>query len=417
MTITSDQKTADASTAVEKSSRRHVLRFTLILGSLTAFAPFATDMYLSSFPTLAQYFATDLNKVQLSLSIFFFGLAAGQLIYGPLIDRFGRKPPLVAGIALFVASSILLVLADSIDSFVILRLLQAIGGCAGMIVSRAIINDLFEPRDGARILSLMMLVTGLGPIIAPIAGGYLLAFVGWQSIFVFLALFGACCFVASAFGLAESLPAEKRVRNGIPSALKTYARMVVQRDFIAPTLAGSFGFCGMFAFITASPSIFMDVHGVSQQAYGWLFGTNAVAMIIASQLNSILLRRFPMRRILFWALAFNVAMAGVLLAVSSTQSLIVLLVPIWLCLGTVPLIAANSTAIAMGASGENGGSASAIVGVFQFGFAAAVSAIISLLHDGTALPMAGTILAAGLLAMAAFLLGPSRPTEQKSKGE
>lgn len=177
-----------------------------------------------------------------------------------------------------------------------------------------------------------------------------------------------------------------------------------RRNFVAPVLAGSFGFCGLFAFITASPSIFVDLHGVSQSTYGWLFAANAMAMIIASQVNNLLLKHFSMEQVLVGAMVFNVAMAVAFVAVCKSGSLALLMVPLWLCLATVPLITANSIAIAMSVSGDNSGSASALIGVAQFGFAAIVSAIISVNHDGTAQPMALVMLAAGLLALAAWAL-------------
>lgn len=275
----------------------NTLRLTLVLGSLTAFAPFATDMYLSSFPTLAEHYSTDIESVQLSLSMFFLGLSAGQLVYGPLIDYFGRKPPLLAGTAIFILSSLLITIAPGIDSFICLRLIQAVGGCAGMIVSRAVVNDLFDAREGAKMLSTLMLVTGLGPVIAPIAGSYLLAAAGWQSIFAFLAVFGIGCFLATAFGLKETLEPNQRAAIQTSSILKAYLHLILRREFMAPLLAGSFGFCALFAFITASPSVFMDLQGVSQATYGWLFAINAMAMIIASQLNNMLLKRFSVAQI------------------------------------------------------------------------------------------------------------------------
>lgn len=389
----------------------HVPRLTLILGALTAFAPLATDMYLASFPALAASFHTDSGSVQLGLSVFFVGLAVGQLLYGPLIDRFGRKGPLLIGITLFAATSLLLVFAPDIESFIGLRLLQALGGCAGMIVSRAVISDLFDEREAARVLSLMMTVQGLAPILAPILGGYILAFADWRAIFLFLTGFGLLCLGATLALLPETLPRQERRPANILRVLKAYAYLLADRRFIVPTLVGSFALGGIFAFISGSPFVFMELYRVSPQHYGWLFGANAFGMIVAAQLNRILLHRFSPTGILAGAIGFQIAAILAALAALASGSLVLFLLPLLAGLATIPLIAANATAIGMAASGDHAGSASGIIGVLQFGVAGLISALVGLLHDGTALPMVGGILVCGLLAGGILLFGrrPARP--------
>jgi DHA1 family bicyclomycin/chloramphenicol resistance-like MFS transporter len=371
-------------------------RLTLILGALTAFAPFATDMYLSSFPHIARDLDADPGQVQLTLSVFFFGLAAGQLVYGPLIDRYGRRWPLLAGITLFIVCSGLVVVVPDILGFVALRLLQAVGGCAGMIISRAIIGDLFEWKAAARMLSSLMVVQSLGPILAPILGGYILTYSNWRMIFWFQVLFGALCLVAVMLGIPETLPAERRRCEGPGKMLRVFGMLLIRRDFIVPTLAGSLAMAEIFAFISGSPFVLMTLHGCDQQEYGWLFGLYALGMTVMAYAGRILLRHFSPRQLYAGALTLNLALAAALNLVAQTSSLTLLMLPMCLGLAMNPLIGATSTALAMDAGHDASGSASAIIGVTQFGLAGLASALVGLLHNGTPYPMTGVILGASL---------------------
>ncbi len=387
------------------SVKLNTLSLTLILAALTAFAPLSTDMYLASFSSLAETFGTDEGRVQLSLSVFFFGLSVGQLIYGPLVDRFGRKPPLIAGLLIFTLASAAIVVAPTVESFIALRLCQALGGCAGMVVSRAIVADLFDERGSARFLSQMMLVQGLAPIVAPLLGGYILAVAPWEAIFVVLTLFGVGCLWAASRGLPETLPPERRHAQGIGGVIRAFGEVVSNRDFMAPALSGAFAAACIFAFITGSPFVYMHLHGVGQQHYGWLFGLNACGMIVASQINRVLLRWFSTQRVMAGALAFNVLMGTVLVASAASVPLPLLVALLMLCLSTGPLIGANSTAIAMSHVGAHRGTASSVLGVMQFAVASLASAAVGLLHNGTVYPMVGIILAGGVLASLAYFMG------------
>ena len=385
--------------------RVNTVRLTLILAALTAFAPLSTDMYLASFSSLAATFGASEGRVQLSLSVFFFGLSVGQLIYGPLIDRFGRKPPLIAGLTVYTLATAAIVVVPTVDGFIVLRLLQALGGCAGMVVSRTMVADLFDERGTARFLSQMMLVQGLAPIVAPLLGGYILAFSSWQAIFVFLTLFGATCLIASKSGLPETLPPEARHSGGMKGIALAFGEVLSNRGFIYPALAGALAFASLFAFITGSPFVYMQLHGVSEQHYGWLFGFNAVGMILASQLNRLLLRWFKPIAVMGGGLAFNVVMGVVLVTFADGAPLPLLVGMLWLCLATGPLIGANSMAIAMSRAGRHRGTASSVMGVMQFAVASIASAAVGLLHNGTIYPMVGIILSGGVLASLAYGFG------------
>lgn len=382
-----------------KKRKSSPFALTLLLASLTAFGPFSTDMYLSSFPELAKSFATDAGTVQLSLSSFFLGLTLGQLFYGPLIDRFGRKRPLLAGIFLFTLASFCIVFVPSIWGFNGLRFVQALGGAAGMVVSRAVIRDLYQGREAARVLSLMMMVQGIAPVVAPTLGGTILTLAPWEAEFAFLVVYGLICLGATKKLLPETLPEEERSRTKPTRILKIFLALMKRKAFAIPALSSGLTLSSIFAFISGSPFVFMELHGLDQEHYTALFTLNAAGLIITSQINRILLKRWEPKQVLLGALIFNGTMGVTFLCLAQAKSLWLVVPPLYLGLSTIPLIAANCTAIAMEESGRNAGSASSLLGVLQFAFASLASALIGLFHNGTAYPMAGWICAAGLGAL------------------
>ncbi|SEI52571.1 MFS transporter, DHA1 family, bicyclomycin/chloramphenicol resistance protein [Azotobacter beijerinckii] len=371
----------------------------LILGALTAFGPLAIDFYLPSFPALAAVFGTEVERVQLSLAAYFIGMTIGQLAYGPLADRFGRRLPLLFGVALFSLASLACALAGSLEQLVVARFAQALGGCAGMVVARTVVRDLCDPPTTAKVFSRLMLVMGLAPILAPLAGGLLLQAFGWQSIFVCLTLFGALTGLAVALRLPETL-ASGTPRPSVGDGFRHYARLLRDREFLAFSLAGGVAMAGMFAYIAGSPFIFIQLYGVPEEHYGWLFGSNAAGFILVSQLNAHVLRwrgpGFWLRR----AVWLHAASALVLLLVALTRpaALWPLLPPLFVCIASLGAIMPNAAACALAAQGSQAGSASALMGSLQFGVAALASALVGALHDGSALPMAQVI---GFCALAA----------------
>ncbi|MGE4506386.1 MAG: multidrug effflux MFS transporter [Desulfovibrionaceae bacterium] len=378
----------------------------VILGLLTAFAPFATDMYLSGLPAIAQSFHTDGGKAQLTLSTFFFGLAVGQFFYGPLSDRLGRRGPLLFGVSLFTLTSFFELLTGDMNVFIGLRFLQAVGGCAGMIIGRAVVRDLFQGQEAAKVFSLMMLVQGVGPILAPVLGSLIMTFASWRWILVFLTGFGLFCLALAGFGLPETLPESRRTRLGLGRLWRVLLSLMIRRGFIVPTLSGGVALSSLFVFISGSPFVLMRLHGVSPGRYGLLFALNAVGMIVAGQVNVLLLRRFRTLVLLRAALLLECCLAAILLAVANTSSLPLFLLALFSTLALIPLIGANCTALAMGASGRNAGNASTIIGVLQFCLAGLASALVSLLHNETAYPLAGLIFACALIGTAIqFLAG------------
>ena len=246
-------------------------------------------MYLPAFPLLAESFGTSVDHVQLSLAAYFIGLAIGQLVYGPLADRYGRRGPLLIGVVLFTLASLASAFAPSMDWLIGIRFVQALGGCAGMVVARAVVRDLCDPMTSAKVFSQLMLVMGLAPILAPVAGGALLASFGWPSIFILLTLFSAMCLVAVTLWLPETYPAGLP-RQPMSGALGQYLRLFRDRFFIGHVLTGALCMAGMFAYITGSPFVFIELYGVKPEHFGWLFGINAAGFILMAQVNVRLVR-------------------------------------------------------------------------------------------------------------------------------
>jgi DHA1 family bicyclomycin/chloramphenicol resistance-like MFS transporter len=376
------------------------LRILLLLGALSAFGPLAIDFYLPSFPTLALAFATDVEQVQLTLAVYFIGLAGGQLLYGPLADRFGRRRPLIFGVLLFSFASVLCAQANSLEWLIAARFLQALGGCAGMVIARAVVRDLCDPLASAKVFSQLMLVMGLAPILAPLAGGVLLTQFGWQSIFISLTLFSALCGLAVACWLPETL-AQHSTSASLRAAPAQYVRLLKDRPFVSHALTGGLVMAGMFAYIAGSPFVFIELYKVPAQSYGWLFGSNAAGFILMAQVNSWLLRRqgpaFWLRRAVWLYLAAALS----LLAVSLLQPehLWPLLLPLFVAVASLGCLLPNASACAMAGQAAQAGSASALLGFIQFSLAASASALVGVLHNGTAQPLAAVISLCALLAV------------------
>ena len=377
------------------------LRLYLLLGALIAFPSLSIDMYLPAFPSIQAWFHTGAGQVQRTLAVFSVGFAIGQLFFGPLSDRLGRKRPLVGGILLYLAGVLGVLFAPNIEIFTVARLVQALGGCAAALIGRAMVRDLFPEREAARVFSILMLIMGLAPILAPLIGGQLLLVSGWQGIFYLLLGFATLSLIAVLFTLPESLPKPKRVRHGLGEVFAVYGRLLADRKFCAYSLSMAFASSGMFSYITGSPFVFIRLHGVPPQYYGWLFGSNALGLIACSQFNRYLLRRHSDTVILRHALAVTAA-AGVclgLVGMLDLGGLAGLMAPLFVCISSLGFILPNATAAAMNRSGGHAGSAAALMGGIQFATASSASALVSALENGTALPMCGTIMAVMLIAL------------------
>ena len=381
------------------------LRTLLILGALSAFGPLAIDFYLPAFPAMAHAFATDEKHVQATLAAYFLGLSLGQLAYGPVADRFGRRIPLLFGVGLFTVASLACAYAPNLDSLIVARFVQALGGCAGMVLSRAIVSDKCDAVASAKVFSQLMLVMGLAPILAPMLGGVLVNVSGWQSIFLALSLFSAACLVAVGLGLPESLPAHVP-RQPLSGALRQYLRLFGDRVFVGHALTGGIAIAGMFAYIAGSPFVFIKLYGVPAEHYGWLFGTNAAGFILMAQVNARLLARRGPAFLLARAVWLYLVAALALLMVAALRpaQLWPLLVPLFVCIASLGCIIPNASACAMSGQGARAGSASALMGCLQFSVAAGAAALVGVLHDGSAVPMALVISLCGALVVSVAML-------------
>jgi DHA1 family bicyclomycin/chloramphenicol resistance-like MFS transporter len=378
----------------------------ILLGALTAFSPLSIDMYLPSLPTIQHDLATSASATQRTLAAFFAGLGLAQLAYGPLADRFGRRRPLFAGIALYVLASLGCAFAPDIHTLIALRFLQAVGGAAGPVVARAVVRDLHRGAEAARLLSLLMLIMGAAPILAPLAGGWVLHAAGWRAIFHVLAAIGLACLVFAALALPETGAPGGSGAGFLPGL------RAVWRDpqFAAFTLAGGFSQAAMFAYISGSPFVYIQLFHVSPRAFAWFFGTNAFGLITASQVNRRLLARASPARLLVTAataaLAVGTVLAGVALAGRATLPTVAASLFAFLtCLG---FIGPNATALALEEQGARAGLASAALGSTQFAIAAVASLLVSGFIDGTLRPMALVMAACGAAAWALGLRAARR---------
>tara|TARA_Y100001951_G_scaffold84728_1_gene74274 strand:- start:7099 stop:8268 length:1170 start_codon:yes stop_codon:yes gene_type:complete len=372
------------------------LRTLLILGALCAFGPLAIDFYLPSFPTLAQQFATDVEHIQLSLAAYFVGIAIGQLFHGPLADRFGRRVPLLVGVALFAVGSLACAIAPSLEWLIAARFVQALGGCAGMVITRAVVRDLCDPLVSAKVFSQLVLVMGLAPILAPLGGGLLLNTLGWPWIFHSLAIFATLCLLAVLRWLPETRPQELPPAP-LSGAFGQYRALLGNASFMGYSLAGGVAMAGMFAYIAGSPFVFIELYGVPAEHYGWLFGSNAAGFVIMAQINARLVRAGGpavwLRRVVLVYLSSGLCLLA--LAWWRPEQLWPLLVPLFICVASLGCVLPNATACAMAGQGRHAGSASGLLGSMQFTVAASASALVAFLHDGSAVPMALVIALCG----------------------
>ena len=382
----------------------------ILLGSLTAFAAISIDMYLPSLPAIAAGFHAPPGAAQATLATFFAGLAIGQFFHGPASDRWGRRGPLFAGVALYVVASAWCAMAPSLPMLCVARFFQALGGCAGPVIARAIVRDKFAHRQGARILSQLMLVMGVAPILAPLAGSGLLAFGGWPMIFWFLAAFGTVVGVWMFFALGETRSPETAQQARGESPLSAYWILLGKRQLVGYTLAGALNAAALFAYLAASPSLLIETYHIPASQFGIVFGINAMGLIGMSQVNAHLLRNHSPEAILVRSRIASIVCAVVLAAdaYSGFGGMWGVLIPLFLVMSSFGLVGANTQAAGLNVDPTRAGSISALMGGASFASAALVSALTGVLHDGTARPMAAVILIA-ILASAAALYGVARP--------
>ncbi|MBS1579160.1 MAG: multidrug effflux MFS transporter [Bacteroidetes bacterium] len=388
-----------------------------ILGLLTAIGPFSIDMYLPSFPAIAKDFSTTVAHVSLSLSSFFIGISFGQLLYGPLLDKYGRKKPLYYGFILYIVASLGCAVALTGNTLIVLRLFQALGGCVGMVAARAMVRDLFSVEENAKVFSMLMLVVGVSPIIAPTVGGYLTATLGWHSIFIVLTVIGICILTLIHFYLPESRKGDKELSLLPKNIIKKFIEVSKMPQFYTYALTGSIGAAGLYAYIAGSPFVFMELFKVNEKHYGWIFAFNAAGLITTSQINSFIVKKYSLRKIITVALIFQTATAIIFLIAAALHllNLYTTIALIFLFLCCQGFIFPNTSALAMAPFTKNAGSASAVMGAVQMAIGSIMSALVSILQNNTAIPMAGIMALCASCALIMLLSGAKIIEQKESK--
>lgn len=395
-------KSTPASLSTNSTSR---IRMALILGTLSAFGPLSLDMYLPALPTLADEFQSSTSYAQLSLTACMVGLAAGQLLAGPLSDVRGRRAPLIAGLILYTIASILCLVSPTMGSFVVLRFIQGAAGAAGIVISRAVVRDVYSGPELTRFFSLLMLINGVAPIAAPIIGGQLLAYTSWRGVFILLSIIGILTLVAVVVGLGETLPAERRSTGGLKQTLITFRKIAGDRLFMGYALTQGFVSAGMFAYISGSPFVLQKIYGISPQMFSICFAINGLGIILASQIAGRLAGKVSETRLLIAGL-ITAALGGtsLLIAILAGGNLISVLIPLFLVVSSVGLVNTASFSLAMANQEKSAGSASALIGVMTFLFGGIVAPLVGLGGEGTAVPMGIVIACADLGALMIYFV-------------
>jgi DHA1 family bicyclomycin/chloramphenicol resistance-like MFS transporter len=382
----------------------------LILGGLSALGPLSTDMYLPALPALSRELGATMSQTQLTLSAGILGLSLGQMIAGPSSDALGRRRPLLIGVAAFALVSLLCIVAPSAAALTILRFVQGVAGAAGISIALAIVSDLYAGTTQARVFALLMLVSGLAPIVAPVIGSQLLAVTSWRGIFVTLALIGVVLLLAVAFGLGETLPAARRQGGGVADSLRAFRNLLIDRRFVGYALASGFAFAAGIVYISVSPFILQNIYGVSPQRIGLLFGINALGLVIMAQISGRLVGRVAPHTLLAWG-ATAIALGGVslLVAILGGIGLGGVLLSLFVIIASLGLIAPNATTLAL-SNTRTAGSAAAVLGVLQFTIGAVAAPLVGLGGGASAVPMAAAIAVFGMATLGTLLV-LGHPTE------
>ena len=392
---------------MSKEQRNNNFYLILILGLLTAIGPFSIDMYLPAFPAIAKGLHTTVAQVTLSLSSFFIGISFGQLLYGPLLERFGRKKPLYAGLCIYLVASIGCALAASVNALIVLRLLQALGGCVGMVAARAMVRDLFEVNQNAKVFSLLMLVVAVSPIVAPTLGGYVTAALGWRYVFVMLIFVDLIVIVSAYFLLPESKKPDPNFSLRPGPIIKNFTGVITHPQFYTYALTAAISAAGLYAYIGGSPHVFMEIFHVTEKQYGWIFALIAMGLIGASQVNSLLLKNYTSEQLIKIALRCQsiIGVTMVCLSFFGWSDLFVTIFLIFIFLCTQGFVFPNASALSLAAFGHTAGSASALLGAIQMTIGACTSALVSVLQDHTAVPMTGVMACCAITALSVFSFG------------
>ncbi|MEH7303385.1 Bcr/CflA family multidrug efflux MFS transporter [Neobacillus drentensis] len=388
---------------MNKPSGKKRIQLALLLGSLGLLGPFTIDTYLPSFPTIVKDYHTTASLVQISLTSCLLGLGLGQLIIGPMSDVKGRRKPLLFFIILYLLASLTCAIAPNIYFLIGSRLVQGFAAAGGLVISRAIVRDLFSGRELTKFFTMMVLVGNLGPIVAPIAGGGILAFTNWHGVFVALACLGAVLLFTVSLKLEETLPVEKRVPSNLPQIMKNFGSLFRDRTFLGYALTQGFTTAGIFAYVSGIPFVYQNIYGVTPQQFSFLFGVNGLALIIGSQLVGRLADIIPERTFLKIGLAISTfAGASLLIALFLNAPLLAVAIPIFFFVGSISIIGTTCFALAIETQGHIAGSASALLGVLPFVLGSISAPLVGIAGPNTGIPMGVIIFCASFLAFLSY---------------
>ena len=401
--------------AIHQKNRTVII---VILGLLSAIGPFSIDMYLPGFPAMAEDLSVSVDMISYSLASFFVGVCIGQLLCGPLLDRYGRKKPLIIGMILYSVASIGCAFSNSIEVLIVFRFFQALGGCVGMVAPRAMIRDIFPLNENARIFSLMILILGVAPICAPTTGSYLISAFGWHSVFLALTVIGVMVLLAVIFGLPESKKADSSYSLRANVIFANYLSVIKVPQFNTYALMGAISSAGLFAYLAGSPFVFMQLYHTTEKQYGYIFAIIAAGLILCSQLNNQLLKKYTSEQITLVTLSVQTVI-GILLLIGTALNLLNLystIILISLFLSCQGFAFPNSSALSMAPFTKNAGTASALMGAMQMAFGALAATIIGVSNPASALPLALLMAYCAFIALLILLLG-SRRIKYQSRRE
>ncbi|HEU0136225.1 MAG TPA: multidrug effflux MFS transporter [Flavobacterium sp.] len=387
--------------------RKIYIKLILILGSMTALGPFSIDMYLPGFSAIADDLNTTVNNVSLSLSSYFIGISAGQLLYGPLLDRYGRKKPLYLGLAVYVLASLGCALVNNIDMFILLRFIQAVGSCAATVAAMAMVRDLFPVHDSPKVFSLLMLVVGLSPMLAPTIGGYVIAGIGWHWVFFILMLMGAAVLAAAYFGLPQTRKPDLSISLKPRPIIENFISVLKVPQFTTYALSGGVAFMGLFTYVAGSPILFMDIFHTDEKTYGWIFAFMSLSFIGGSQFNTLMLRYYKSEQLVFAALIsqFIIGLAFLLLAYAEALDLYGTIAMLFLFLACLGVANPNTSGLSLAPFSRNVGSASALMGALQLGLGALASVAVGIFVKASMVPMVVIMVVGTALALLVLIIG------------
>ncbi|PGT81483.1 multidrug effflux MFS transporter [Bacillus sp. AFS040349] len=387
----------------QKVQQQNKAFIVFILGTLAAFAPLSIDMHLPAFPILTNEFHTSASMIQLSLTFFLLGASLGQLFTGPLSDVFGRRKPLLIGLSIYAVTSLLCVFTDSIELFILLRLIQGLAGSAGMVISRAIVRDLYSGKEMTKFFSLLALVNGMAPILAPVIGAQLLKFFPWQAVFITLTMIGAVIFAFVLWGLKETLPVEERSQGGFLQTLNTFRQLLTNLHFMGYVLSFGFVAAAMFAYISGSSFVIQYVYGASADTFSIVFAINGIGIVIASQVTGKLSEWIEEKKLLLAGvfMSFTGGLSLLLLILLKVE-LMFILPSLFLTVSSVGVVNTTSFSLALQNNRNIAGSASALLGVMSLLVGAIVAPLVGVAGEDTAVPMGIVIFISSLGAVLSY---------------